>query len=69
MVQEQPDKDMQEVLPIQPTVMQLEVVAPDLQAFGAFTRDVLQTLPGVKEIQSNFSLKAVKSARTLPIPG
>ena len=47
----------------------LEVVAPDLQAFGEFTRDVLQTLPGVKEIQSNFSLKAVKSARTLPIPG
>jgi DNA-binding Lrp family transcriptional regulator len=47
----------------------LEVVAPDLQTFGEFTRDVLQTLPGVKEIQSNFSLKAVKSARTLPIPG
>ena len=46
----------------------LEVVAMDLQSFGEFTRDVLQTLPGVKEIHSSFSLKAVKSTRRLPIP-
>lgn len=46
----------------------LEVVATDLQGFGEFTRDVLQTLPGVKEIHSSFSLKAVKSSRHMPIP-
>ena len=46
----------------------LEVVAIDLQAFGEFTRDVLQMLPGVKEIHSSFSLKAVKSIRRLPLP-
>lgn len=46
----------------------LEVVAYDLKTFGDFTRDVLQTLPGVKEIHSSFSLKAVKSTRRLPIP-
>lgn len=46
----------------------LEVVSEDLQAFGSFTRDVLQALPGVKEIHSSFSLKAVKSSRRLPVP-
>ncbi|WP_196788237.1 Lrp/AsnC family transcriptional regulator [Burkholderia cepacia] len=47
----------------------LEVIATDLQAFGAFTREVLQALPGVKEIYSSFSLKAVKDTRRLPVPG
>lgn len=46
----------------------VEVVAVDLQDFGEFTRDVLQMLPGVKEIHSSFSLKAVKSTRRLPLP-
>ena len=46
----------------------VEVVALDLQDFGEFTRDVLQMLPGVKEIHSSFSLKAVKSTRRLPLP-
>lgn len=46
----------------------LEVVAQDLNAFGEFVRDTLQTLPGVKEFHSSFSLKAVKDQRKLPIP-
>ena len=37
-------------------------------AFGEFARDTLQALPGVKEIHSSFSLKALKSERLLPIP-
>lgn len=32
----------------------LEVIAADLHAFGAFTREVLQALPGVKEIYRAF---------------
>jgi len=46
----------------------LEVVAPDLNAFGEFARNTLQTLPGVKELYSSFSLKALKTERRLPIP-
>lgn len=45
----------------------LEVVAEDLQAFGEFTRNVLQTLPGVKEIYSSFSMKVLKDDRELPV--
>lgn len=45
----------------------LEVVAVDLQAFGEFTRDVLQALPGVKEIYSSFSMKVLKDDRVLPV--
>lgn len=45
----------------------LEVVAADLQAFGEFARNTLQALPGVKELYSSFSLKAVKAERQLPI--
>lgn len=45
----------------------LEVVSVDLQAFGTFTRETLQSLPGVKEIYSSFSLKAVKADRVLPV--
>lgn len=47
----------------------LEVVARDLESFGVFARDVLRALPGVKEIYSSFSLKEIKSTRTLPIVG
>ncbi|MBT0961159.1 Lrp/AsnC family transcriptional regulator [Denitromonas iodatirespirans] len=46
----------------------LEVVAPDLEAFGEFARNVLRTLPGVKEIYSSFSLKSIKRTRSIPIP-
>lgn len=47
----------------------LEVVAVDLESFGDFARNVLRSLPGVKEIHSSFSLKSIKSRRRLPIPG
>jgi len=45
----------------------LEVVAVDLESFGEFARNVLQALPGVKELYSSFSLKAVKDDRILPL--
>lgn len=45
----------------------LEVVARDLEAFGEFGRNVLRTLPGVKEIYTSFSLRAIKTARQLPL--
>lgn len=45
----------------------LEVVAEDLETFGVFAREVLQALPGVKEIYSSFSLKVVKDDRVLPV--
>lgn len=45
----------------------LEVVATDLHSFGDFTRDVLQSLPGVKEIYSSFSMKVLKGDRILPV--
>lgn len=47
----------------------LQVVARDLNGLGDFARDVLRALPGVKEINSSFALKTVKSAMALPIPG
>jgi DNA-binding Lrp family transcriptional regulator len=46
----------------------LEVVARDLGSFGEFARNTLQTLPGVKELYSSFSLKALKTGQRLPIP-
>ena len=46
----------------------LEVVATDLEAFGEFARNVLRSLPGVKEIYSSFSLKSIKRSRSIPIP-
>lgn len=45
----------------------LEVVAIDLKSFGEFARNVLQAVPGVKELYSSFSLKAVKDDRILPL--
>ena len=36
--------------------------------FGEFARETLQALPGVKELYSSFSLKALKADRTLPMP-
>jgi len=45
----------------------LEVVATDLPAYGEFAREVLQTLPGVKEIYSSFSFKMLKDDRVLPV--
>ena len=45
----------------------LEVVAKDLESFGEFAREVLQTLPAVKEIYSSFSFKSVKPLRQIPV--
>ncbi|MBW0235766.1 MULTISPECIES: Lrp/AsnC family transcriptional regulator [Pseudomonas] len=45
----------------------LEVVAKDLESFGEFTREVLQTLPAVKEIYSSFSFKSIKPLRVIPV--
>ena len=45
----------------------LQVVAEDLDAYGAFVRDRLRKLPGVTSIRSNLSLKDVKSSSVLPI--
>jgi len=42
-------------------------VAKDLESFGEFAREVLQTLPAVKEIYSSFSFKAVKPNRLIPM--
>ena len=47
----------------------LEVVARDLESFGEFAREVLQTLPAVKEIYSSFSYKSVKPRRVIPVTG
>ncbi|WP_296264588.1 Lrp/AsnC family transcriptional regulator [Pseudomonas sp. UBA6562] len=44
----------------------LEVLARDLESFGEFAREILQRLPGVKEIYSSFSYKAVKHQRVIP---
>ena len=46
----------------------LEVLAKDLESFGEFARETLQTLPGVKEIYSSFSYKSLKQSRTVPVP-
>ncbi|AIR89587.1 Lrp/AsnC family transcriptional regulator [Pseudomonas cremoricolorata] len=46
----------------------LEVLATDLESFGEFAREVLQRLPGVKEIYSSFSFKAVKQRDKVPLP-
>ena len=47
----------------------LEVVATDLESFGEFAREVLQTLPAVKEIYSSFSYKSIKPRRVIPVLG
>lgn len=45
----------------------LQIVAEDLDAYGAFIRDRLRKLPGVASIHSNLSLREVKSTLSLPI--
>lgn len=47
----------------------LQVVAHDLKSFGEFARSTIRTLPGVKEMNSSFSLREVKGGLVLPIPG
>jgi DNA-binding Lrp family transcriptional regulator len=45
----------------------LQVVARDLKGFGEFARTTIRTLPGVKEMNSSFSLKEVKGGLALPV--
>lgn len=47
----------------------IEAVSTDLEAFSNLVRSRIRSLPGVKEIATSFSLKEVKSARTLPVAG
>lgn len=47
----------------------LEVVATDLATYGEFARNVLQGLPGVRELHSSFSLMSIKARRRLPLAG
>jgi DNA-binding Lrp family transcriptional regulator len=44
----------------------LQVVAPDLDAYGAFTV-VLRNLPGVTAIHSSLALRSVKNTTELPL--
>ena len=46
----------------------LQVVARDLKGFGEFARSAIRTLPGVKEMNSSFSLREVKAGLALPMP-
>lgn len=45
----------------------LQVVAKDLEDYGAFTRDVLRALPGVTAVESVLSLREVKRNSGLPL--
>ncbi len=47
----------------------LQVVAEDLDSFSHLVLNRVRTLPGVKEINTSFSLKEVKATSRLPIPG
>jgi Lrp/AsnC family leucine-responsive transcriptional regulator len=46
----------------------LQVIAKDLESFGDFARENIRCLPGVKEMNSSFSLKEVKLSREIPLP-
>ena len=45
----------------------LQIVAPDLDAYGDFLTEVLRKLPGVTSIRSSLSLREVKSSSRLPV--
>lgn len=45
----------------------LEVVVPDLPAYERLLLDTLLDLPGVDDLRSNFSLRAVKPRGPLPL--
>ena len=46
---------------------ELQVVAPDLERFSQFARDVLLNLPNVKDMHTSFSLGEVKAGGALPL--
>jgi Lrp/AsnC family leucine-responsive transcriptional regulator len=45
----------------------VEVVVPDLQAYEQLLLKKLLTLPGVADVNSNFSLRTIKSTGPLPL--
>lgn len=45
----------------------LQVVARDLEAYGAFVRDVIRTMPGVTSVESMLALQEIKRDTGLPI--
>jgi Lrp/AsnC family transcriptional regulator, leucine-responsive regulatory protein len=45
----------------------VEVVVPDLQAYEQLLLKKLLTLPGVADVNSNFSLRTIKSSGPLPL--
>ena len=45
---------------------ELQVVAPDLEQFSRFSREVLLHLPNVKDMHTSFSLGEVKAGGALP---
>jgi Lrp/AsnC family transcriptional regulator, leucine-responsive regulatory protein len=45
----------------------VEVVVPDLQAYERLLLKKLLTLPGVADVNSNFSLRTIKSSGPLPL--
>lgn len=45
----------------------VQIVAKDLDAYGAFVRERLRKLPGVASIHSNLSLREVKSSLSIPV--
>lgn len=46
----------------------LEVVARDLDAFAEFAMTTVRRLPGIKAMQTTFTLKEVKAPTPWPIP-
>lgn len=46
----------------------MQVVARDLDDYGAFVRDELRSLPGVTSVESSLSLREVKANGGLPLP-
>jgi Lrp/AsnC family transcriptional regulator, leucine-responsive regulatory protein len=44
----------------------LHVAAPDIQAYSEFVLDRLRTIPGVKDLNSNFVMRVVKESGGLP---
>ena len=46
---------------------ELQVMAPDLDAFSKFSLEVLLNLPHVKDLHTSFSLGEVKSGAALPL--
>jgi Lrp/AsnC family transcriptional regulator, leucine-responsive regulatory protein len=45
----------------------IEVVVPDLEAYEQLLLQKLLTLPGVADVNSNFSLRTIKSSGPLPL--